>query len=67
MGFNLFGMSDNESCQVTNIKQLFDHQEPSHDIAISIVMVYSGSMNEGNRLKKMVNGVCAFMDSLEHI
>ena len=65
-GFNLFGMSDNESCEVTNI-DLFHHQEPSHDIAISIVMDYSGSMNEGNRLKKMVNGVCAFMDSLEHV
>ncbi|HAB89928.1 MAG TPA: hypothetical protein DCF84_05270 [Bacteroidetes bacterium] len=65
-GFNPFGMSDDKSCKVNNI-ELFHHQEPSHNIAISIVMDYSGSMNEGNRLKKMVNGVCAFMDSLEHI
>ena len=65
-GFNLFGMSEDKSCKVNNI-ELFHHQEPSHNIAISIVMDYSGSMKEGNRLKKMVNGVCAFMDSLEHV
>ena len=59
-------MSEDKSCKVNNI-ELFHHQEPSHNIAISIVMDYSGSMKEGNRLKKMVNGVCAFMDSLEHV
>jgi hypothetical protein len=65
-GFTPFGMRDGKSCKVNSI-ELFHHQEPSHNIAISIVMDYSGSMKEGNRLKKMVNGVCAFMDSLEHI
>lgn len=65
-GFNPFGMSDDKSCKVNNI-ELFHHQEPSHNIAISVVMDYSGSMNGGNRLNKMVNGVCAFMDSLEYV
>ena len=66
MGFTPFGRSENEACQVEKI-QLIEHQEPTHNIAISIVMDYSGSMIEDHRLEEMVNGVCAFMDSLQHI
>ena len=65
-GFNPFGMSDDKSCKVNNI-ELFHHQEPTHNIAISLVMDYSGSMIEDHRLEEMISGVCAFMDSLQHI
>ena len=66
IGFTPFGRSENETCQVEKI-QLIKHQEPTQNIAISIVMDYSGSMIEDHRLEEMVNGVCAFMDSLQHI